>query len=171
MGFCTSLMIQQCPLKSVIAGHMMNLVVVGVHVLVVVLVVVVVTLGAVSADASHDGLLDLGPLATDVAWLVVVASASSRGDWVWVHFECFAIFLVGPVGATERCLVMVRNSQKYSREIESDLTVVDLGLLPAEEFVGDVVLLADVLALLLLVAEGVSISDGVWLPLVGGLLV
>jgi len=52
-----------------------------------------------------------------------------------------------------------------------DLTVVDLGLLPAEELVGDVVLLADVAALLLLVTEGVSVSDGVWLPLVGGWLV
>ena len=59
---------------------------------------------------------------------------------------------------------------KYVREIESDLAVVDLGLFPAEEFVGDVVLLADVLALLLLVAEGVGISDGVWLPSVDGWL-
>ena len=57
------------------------------------------------------------------------------------------------------------------REVKSDLTIVDLSFLPAKKFVGDVVLLADVLALLLLVAEGVGVSDGVWLPLVGGLLV
>ena len=38
---------------------MMHLVVVGVHVLVEVLVVLVITLGAVSANASHDRLLDL----------------------------------------------------------------------------------------------------------------
>ena len=56
-------------------------------------------------------------------------------------------------------------------EVESDLAIVDLSFLPAEELVGDVVLLADVLALLLLVTEGVSVSDGVWLPLVGGRLV
>ena len=103
LGFCTSLMNRKCPLKSVIAGHMMYLVVVGVHFFVEVLVVLVLV-SAVSADASHDGLLDLWPLASDVAWLVVVASASSWVDWVWSHFECFAIFLVGPVGATKLVL-------------------------------------------------------------------
>ena len=60
---------------------------------------------------------------------------------------------------------------KYVREIESDLAVVDLGLFPAEEFVGDVVFVTDVLALVLLVTERTGIADLVGTPLVNGVLV
>ena len=57
------------------------------------------TLWTILADTSDNGLLDLGPLATDVGGLVVVASAGGLGHWVWVHLEHFTVLLVGPVGA------------------------------------------------------------------------
>lgn len=55
-----------------------------------------------------------------------------------MHLEYFVVFLVIPVGAGE---------------LEESLSVSDLSLGPAEELVGDVVLVANVTALFLLVTE------------------
>ena len=70
-----------------------------------------------------------------------------------MHLEYFVVFLVLPVGAAK----MVVLAQKYKlgkmnlRELEESLSVSDLSLGPAEELVGDVVLVTDVTALFLLV--------------------
>ena len=55
-------------------------------------------LGAVLAHAANNALFDLGPLAADVGWLVVVARTRGRGDRVGVHFKDFFVFFVLPVG-------------------------------------------------------------------------
>merc|ERR1712021_259908 len=95
-----------------------RLVIVRVHILIVVLVILVLALGAVLAHAADNALLDLGPLAADVGWLVVVAR--TRGDRVGVHFKDFFVFFVLPVGTAE---------------LEQALSVSDLGLGPAEQLV------------------------------------
>ena len=56
------------------------------------------------------------------------------------------------------------------RELEESLSVSDLSLGPAEELVGDVVLVTDVTALFLLVTERIGTLDLVWFPLVDGWL-
>jgi len=97
-----------------------------------------VGLGLVLAHATDNRVLDLGPLATDVAGFVVVTGACGRGDGEGVHLEDLVVLLVFPVGASE---------------LEQGLAIVDLGLGPAQQLVRDVVLGADVAALLLLIAQ------------------
>jgi len=80
----------------------------------------VLTLGAILAHAAHDALLDFGPLATDVGWLVVVARTGGGCDRVRVHFEHFVVFFVLPVGTAK---------------LEKSLSVGNLGLGPAQELV------------------------------------
>ena len=61
---------KECHFRS----HDGDLIVIRVHVLIVVLVIFMLTLWTILADTSDNGLLDLGPLATDVGGFVVVAS-------------------------------------------------------------------------------------------------
>jgi len=112
-----------------------------------------VALGLVLAHATHNGVLDLGPLATDVAGLVVVASARGRGDGEGVHLEDLVVLRVLPVGASE---------------LEQGLSLADLGLGPAQQLVRHVVLGADVATLFLLIAQGLGIANLVRAPLVSG---
>lgn len=116
----------------------MDLVIVRVHILIVVLVIFVHALGAILAHATNDALLDFGPLAADVGWLVVIARTGGGGDRVGVHFEDFVVFFVFPIGTAK---------------LEQGLSVGDLSLGPAEQFVGDIVLIANVATLLLLIAQ------------------
>merc|ERR1711935_187644 len=97
-----------------------RLVIVRVHILIIVLVILVLALGAVLAHAANNALLDLGPLAADVGWLVVVARTRGRGDRVGEHFKDFFVFFVLPVGTAE---------------LEQALSVGDLGLGPAQKLV------------------------------------
>lgn len=115
-----------------------------------------VGLWLVLANASDNGVLDLGPLATDVAWFVVVTGARGRGDGEGVHLEDLVILLVLPVG---------------TGELEQGLAIVDLGLGPAQQLVRDVVLGADVTTFLLLITQCLGIADLIWAPLVSGWLV
>lgn len=76
---------------------------------------------SVLSDASNDRVFNLGPLASNVVWLVEIASACDVVDWVRHHFE----------------------NSVFSNHISAAEVVVDSAtlseLLAAEKFVGEVV--------------------------------
>ena len=50
---------------------------------------------------SYNRLFDFGPLATNIAWFVVVASASSRLNRIRLHFIVSTVVRINFIGATE----------------------------------------------------------------------
>lgn len=138
-------------LVELLKDHVINGLII-VHALIIV-VGDALSLGAILSHTSDDAVLDLGPLASDIWRLVVVTGACWCGDWVRDHIEHLVVFHFLAALVCEGCG-----------------SLVGLGLGPAEEDVGEVVLILWAATSLFLLAESISSFDRFWLPLVAVIL-
>jgi hypothetical protein len=127
---------------------MSHLIIVLVHIFIV--DIIGLSFWSISSDTSDNRLLDFTPLASDIGWFVVVASACCALGWVWSHFENFSIFWIFPVLAIEVVL---------------DLSWIVSCFGPLEELVCDIVLIFKSIALIFFSTKLVNILNFSWLPL------